>query len=56
MVSRTYNISSPGLFLTDIEMDMDTTGTGAPVKSVYKRYGAVLFEGAVQLKLFPEKS
>ena len=33
---------------------MDTTGIGTPVISVYKSYGAVLFEGVVQLKLFPE--
>ena len=26
-----------------------------PVISAYKRYGAVLFKGAAQLKLFPEK-
>ena len=33
---------------------MDTSGMGVLVISVYKKYGAVLFEGAVQLKLFPE--
>ena len=33
---------------------MDTTGIGTPVISVYKSYGAVLFKGVVQLKLFPE--
>ena len=47
-------LSSPGLFLTYIEMDMDTTHMGALVKSAYKRYGAVPFEGVVQLKLFPK--
>jgi len=29
---------------------------GAQVISVYKKYGAVLFEGAVQFTLFPETS
>ena len=33
---------------------MNTSGMKALVISVYKKYGAVLFEGAVQLKLFPE--
>jgi len=47
-------LSSPGLFLTYIEMDMNTSGMGTLVINVYKKYGAVLFEGAVQLKLFPE--
>jgi len=32
---------------------MNTTGMGTLVH-VYKSYGAVLFEGAVQLKLFTE--
>lgn len=35
------------------EIDVNTTGMGTLVISVYKRYGAVLFEDAVQLKLFP---
>jgi len=35
-------------------MDMNTSGMGALVISVYKKYGVVLFEGAIQLKLFPE--
>ena len=35
-------------------MDMGITGMGTLVMSVYKSYGAVLFEGVVQLKLFPE--
>ena len=47
-------LSSPGLFLTYIEMDMNTSGIGALVISVCKNYGAVLFEGAVRLTLFPE--
>ena len=47
-------LSSPGLFLTYIEMDMNTSGMGALVISVCKNYGVVLFEGAVQLTLFPE--
>ena len=47
-------LSSPGLFLTYIEMDMNTSGIRALVISVYKKYGAVLVEGAVQLTLFPE--
>jgi len=33
---------------------MNTSGMGALKKSVYKIYGALLFEGAVQLLLFPE--
>ena len=33
---------------------MNTNGEGTLVIIVYKRYGAVQFEGAVQLKLFPE--
>ena len=33
---------------------MNTSGMGVLVISVYKKYGAVLFEGAVQLILFPE--
>ena len=32
-------------------MDMNTSGT---VISAYKKYGVVLFEGVVQLTLFPE--
>jgi len=36
-------------------MDMNTSGMGALVISVYKNYGAVLFEGTVQLTLFPKK-
>jgi len=35
-------------------MDMNTSGMGALVINVYKKYGVVLFDGAVQLKLFPE--
>jgi len=35
-------------------MDINTLGMGALVISVYKKYDAVLFEGAVQLTLFPE--
>jgi len=35
-------------------MDMNTSDMGVLVISVYKKYGAVLFEGAVQLTLFPE--
>jgi len=35
-------------------MDMNTTGMGALLISVCKKYGAVLFEGAMQLTLFPE--
>ena len=38
-------LSSPELFLTYIEMDMNTSGIGALLISVYKKYGAVLFEG-----------
>ena len=48
------HLISPGLFLTYIEMDMNISGVGALVISVYKKYGPVLFEGAVQLTLFPE--
>ena len=33
---------------------MNTSGIGALVISVYKKYGAVLFEGVIQLTLFPE--
>ena len=33
---------------------MITLGMGVLVISVDKKYGAVLFEGAVQLTLFPE--
>ena len=33
---------------------MNTKGTKTLVISVYKKYGMVLFDGAVQLKLFPE--
>jgi len=33
---------------------MDTTGMETLVISIYQSYGAVLFEGAVQLKLFLE--
>ena len=33
---------------------MNTSGMGVLVISVYKKYGAVLIEGAVQLTLFPE--
>jgi len=33
---------------------MNTSGKGILVISVYKKYGAELFEGAAQLKLFPE--
>ena len=33
---------------------MNTSGIGALVISVYKKYGVVLFEGAVQLTLFSE--
>jgi len=33
---------------------MNILGMGVLVISVYKKYGAVLFEGAVQLTLFPE--
>ena len=33
---------------------MNTLGMKILVISVYKIYGAVLFEGVVQLKLFPE--
>ena len=33
---------------------MNTTGIKTLVISVYNKYSAVLFEGAVQLKIFPE--
>ena len=33
---------------------MNTSGMGVQVISVYKKYGAVLFEDAVQLTLFPK--
>ena len=33
---------------------MNTSGMGALVISVYKKYSAVLFEDAIQLTLFPE--
>jgi len=33
---------------------MNTSGMGALLISVHKMYGAVLFEDAVQLTLFPE--
>ena len=33
---------------------MNISGMGALVISVYKKYGAVLFKGAVQFTLFPE--
>jgi len=36
-------------------MDVNTLGMGTLVINVYKRYGAVLFKGAVQLKLFAGK-
>ena len=35
---------------------MNTSGMGVLVISVQKKYSAVLFEGAVQLTLFPESS
>jgi len=35
-------------------MDINISGMGALVISVYKKYGAVLFKGAIQLTLFPE--
>jgi len=35
-------------------MDMKTKGMGTLVISVYKKYGAILFEGVEQLILFPE--
>ena len=35
-------------------MDMNTSGMKTLVISVYKKYGAVLFKGVAQLKLFPE--
>ena len=57
MISRISIIPWPSKFtstISYIEMDMDTTGMGMLVVSVYIRYGAVLFKGAVQLKLFPE--
>ena len=33
---------------------MNTSGMKTLVISVYTKYGAALFEGVVQLKLFPE--
>jgi len=33
---------------------MNTSGMGTLLIIVYKGYGAVLFKGEVQLKLFPE--
>jgi len=33
---------------------MNISGMKTLVISAYKRYGAVLFEGVAQLKLFPE--
>ena len=33
---------------------MNTSGMGTLVISVYKKYVAILFEGVIQLKLFPE--
>ena len=47
-------LSSPELFLTYIEMDMNTTGIGTLVISVYKKYGAVQLEDVVWLKLSTE--
>lgn len=44
-----------GLFLSHIEMDVNTSGMGTLVINVYKRYDALLFKGAVQLKLFAKK-
>ena len=35
-------------------MDMNTSGMGVLVISAYKKYDAVLFEGAVQFTLLPE--
>ena len=35
-------------------MDMNTSGMRALVITVHKKYSAVLFEGVVQLTLFPE--
>jgi len=35
-------------------MDMDTAGMKTLVICVYNKYSAVLFEGVVQLKIFPE--
>jgi len=46
--------SASKLSLIYIEMDMNTLGMGGLVISLYKKYGALLFEGAVQLTLFPE--
>ena len=34
---------------------MNTSGMGALLISVHKKYGAVLFEGAVQLALFQKQ-
>jgi len=33
---------------------MNTSGMGALVINAYKKYGVILFEGAVQLTLFSE--
>ena len=33
---------------------MNTSGMGALIICVYKKYGVVLFEGTVQSTLFPE--
>ena len=33
---------------------MNTSGMGALLISAHKKYGTVLFEGVVQLTLFPE--
>ena len=33
---------------------MDSSGMGKLAINFLKRHGAILFEGAVQLKLFPE--
>jgi len=33
---------------------MNASGMGVLVINVYKKYGVVLFEGVVQLTLFPE--
>ena len=35
-------------------MDMNTSGMGALVISVYRTFGAVLIEGAVQVTFYPE--
>ena len=49
----TVQVNSPGIFLTYIKMDMNTTGIGTLVIGLYKGYGVVLFEGGVYY-LFPE--